>query len=176
MVGDLTRFYFVLFWACQPLQRQQVAATFSSSTEYTDRRGNDCLLGDIKNMQKNIDDIKAAFDRAAQVGETPVVTPKGLADAHATLYVNVVDALKNYTVTGGQEFGTVSEVAKRMGRSVNTKKDWLRRLEREGKLSRTIQGCPSKEGAKGDTLYHFAEVEEALRNVRKSYVASKRIG
>ena len=123
-----------------------------------------------------IDTIKAAFEKAAQVGETPVVTPKGLADSHATLYANLVDAWKSTQVTGGQEFGTVSELAKRLGRSVNTMKDWLRRLEWEGKLNRTIQGCPSKEGAKGDTLYHFAEVEEALRNVRKSYVASKRIG
>lgn len=124
----------------------------------------------------DINILKAAFDKAAQVGETPVVTPKGLADSQATLYTNLVEALKSTQMTGGQEFGTVSELAKRLGRSVNTVKDWLRRLECEGKLNRTIQGCPSKEGAKGDTLYHFAEVEEALRNVRKSYVASKRIG
>lgn len=124
----------------------------------------------------DIDTIKAAFERSAQVGESPIVTPKGLADSHATLYANLVEAWKHSQMTGGQEFGTVSEIAKRIGRSVNTMKDWLRRLERDGKLTRTIQGCPSREGAKGDTLYHFGEVEEALRNVRKSYVASKRIG
>lgn len=124
----------------------------------------------------DINTIKAAFERSAQVGETPVVTPKGLADSNATLYANLVEVLKHSQMTGGQEFGTVSEIAKRMGRSVNTMKDWLRRLERDGKLARTVQGCPSREGAKGDTLYHFAEVEEALRQVRKAYITAERNG
>lgn len=37
--------------------------------------------------------------------------------------------LKPRLATGGQEYGLASEYAKRIGRSLNTVKDWLRNLE-----------------------------------------------
>lgn len=79
--------------------------------------------------------------------------------------------IKPRLATGGQEYGLASEYAKRVGRSLNTVKDWLRNLEAKGMIH-PIQGAPSKPGAVGDTLYNFAEVDAALREVRKQNKAA----
>lgn len=115
----------------------------------------------------DIDGTKAAFLRAAG-GETssPVVTPNGLADFGVAFLSNLMAAIKPRLATGGQEYGLASEYAKRIGRSLNTVKDWLRNLEAKGMIH-PIQGAPSKPGAVGDTLYNFAEVDAALREIRK---------
>lgn len=131
----------------------------------------------IKNMRDNsiidIDGTKAAFLRAAG-GETssPVVTPNGLADFGVTFLSNLMAMLKPRLATGGQEYGLASEYAKRIGRSLNTVKDWLRNLEAKDMIH-PIQGAPSKPGAVGDTLYNFAEVDAALREVRKQNKEAK---
>ena len=44
-----------------------------------------------------------------------------------------------------------------------------RKLEEQG-LINPIQGAPEREGAKGDTLFSFAEVDAALREKRVAYV------
>ena len=85
---------------------------------------------------------------------------------------NLMAMLKPRLATGGQEYGLASEYAKRIGRSLNTVKDWLRNLEAKDMIH-PIQGAPSKPGAVGDTLYNFAEVDAALREVRKQNKEAK---
>ena len=81
----------------------------------------------------DIDSTKAAFLRAAG-GESssPVVTPNGLADFGVTFLSNLMAMIKPRLATGGQEYGLASEYAKRVGRSLNTVKDWLRNLYKPG--------------------------------------------
>lgn len=127
----------------------------------------------MENSTIDIDGTKAAFLRAAG-GETssPVVTPNGLADFGVAFLSNLMAAIKPRLATGGQEYGLASEYAKRIGRSLNTVKDWLRNLEAKDMIH-PIQGAPSKPGAVGDTLYNFAEVDAALREVRKQNKEAK---
>lgn len=115
-----------------------------------------------------------AYSQAVQIDSSPVATRSQLLGLGVTLEARIIERLCPFIMSAGQEYGTVSEIAKRFGRSVNTMKDWLRKLETDGKLPHTIQGCPSREGAKGDTLYHFGEVEKALQQVRKDYVTKSK--
>ena len=69
-------------------------------------------------------------------------------------------------------YGLASEYAKRVGRSLNTVKDWLRQLETMGMIH-PIEGAPSRPGAVGDTLYNFAEVDNALRTIRQRRLAQQ---
>ena len=91
----------------------------------------------------DIDGTKAAFLRAAG-GETssPVVTPNGLADFGVTFLSNLMAMLKPRLATGGQEYGLASEYTKRIGRSLNTVKDWLRNLEAKDMIH-PIQCAPN---------------------------------
>ena len=59
-----------------------------------------------------------------------------------TFLSNLMAMLKPRLATGGQEYGLASEYAKRIGRSLNTVKDWVRNLEAKGMIH-PIQGAPN---------------------------------
>ena len=117
--------------------------------------------------------IQAALTLAAGGSGKQIPSSDDLGSFGACLLANIENMLKRTPNTGGQQFGNATEVATRYGRSVNTVKVWLRKLEEQG-LINPIQGAPEREGAKGDTLYSFAEVDAALREKRVSYVESQK--
>lgn len=115
--------------------------------------------------------IHTALLQAAGGSGKQILSSDDMAGFGACLLANIESMLKSTPNTGGQQYGNATEVATRYGRSVNTVKVWLRKLEEQGAIH-PIQGAPEREGAKGDTLYSFAEVDEALREKRVAYVES----
>lgn len=133
----------------------------------------------IKYMLENIttaEALKQALRVAAGAeASSPVLTTNAFINMQACLWANLVELLDTWRRSPGsvgQEYGLVSEYAKRIGRNTNTVKDWVRNLEAKGMIH-PIQGAPSRPGAKGDTLYNFAEVDIALRAVRVENNKSK---
>ncbi len=98
-------------------------------------------------------------------GDKAVASTGEMARFGSCLLVNLMEHLKLQATPLQQAYGTVSEVAKLFGRNSNSMRDWLRKLESQGRIN-PIQGTPLREGAKGDTLYKFVEVEAALRQER----------
>ena len=124
-------------------------------------------------MLNNNDTIKAALTLAAGGSGKQIPSADDLGSFGACLLANIENLLKRTPNTGGQQFGNATEVATRYGRSVNTVKVWLRKLEEQGVIN-PIQGAPEREGAKGDTLFSFAEVDAALREKRVAYVETQK--
>lgn len=105
-------------------------------------------------------------------GDKAVTSTGEMARFGSCLLVNLIEQMRQQASPLQQAYGTVSEVAKLFGRNSNNMRDWLRKLESEGRIN-PIQGTPLREGAKGDTLYKFAEVEAALRKERMNNVKEK---
>ena len=120
---------------------------------------------------KNI--LQIALTQAAGGSGKQIPSAEDLGCFGACLLANIQNMLKSTPNTGGQQFGSATELATRYGRSVNTMKVWLRNLEKDGTI-KPIQGAPDREGAKGDTLYSFAEVDDALRVKRVDYVRQQK--
>lgn len=118
-------------------------------------------------------DIQTALTLAAGGTGKQIPSSDDLGSFGACLLANIENMLKRTPNTGGQQYGSATELATRYGRSANTVKVWLRNLEKEGAIN-PIQGAPDREGAKGDTLYCFTEVDEALREKRVDYVGKQK--
>lgn len=117
-------------------------------------------------MGINVDELKESFLRSMD-GDKPIVSSREMANLFVCFLENLVKELILLPAPLQQAYGTVSEVAKVYGRNANNMRDWLRKLESQGRIN-PVQGTPLREGAKGDTLYKFAEVEAALRKEREN--------
>lgn len=122
------------------------------------------LVGIPLNAGLSPDYIRESFLRSMG-GEKAIASTGEIANFGTCLLVNLRQLLKEQTSPINQAYGTTGEVAKYFGRNVNSMRDWLRKLESQGRIN-PIQGAPLREGAKGDTLYKFVEVESALREER----------
>lgn len=122
------------------------------------------LVGIPLNAGLSPDYIRESFLRSMG-GEKPIASTGDMANFGTCFFVNLRQLLKEQTPHREQAFGTTGEIAKYFGRNPNSIRDWLRKLENQGRIN-PIQGTPLREGAKGDTLYKFAEVEAALREER----------
>lgn len=111
-----------------------------------------------------IDERKESLLRSMN-GSKQIVSTDDLASFGTCLTSQLLDLFREQTLPINQAYGTTGEVAKYFGRNTNSMRDWLRKLENQGRIN-PIQGTPLREGAKGDTLYKFAEVESALREER----------
>lgn len=109
-----------------------------------------------------------ALTQAAGGSGKQIPSSDDLGKFGACLLANIESMLKSTPNTGGQQYGLASELATRYGRSLNTIKVWLKQLEEDGVI-KPLQGAPAREGAKGDTLYSFTEVDAALRDKRTAY-------
>ncbi len=126
----------------------------------------------IENTERFIEAMTIA---AGADASSPVIGTAAYIKMQGCFWANLRALLDDWRRTPGavgQEYGLASEYAKRIGRSLNTVKDWLRNLEAKDMIH-PIQGAPSKPGAVGDTLYNFAEVDAALREVRKQNKEAK---
>ena len=83
----------------------------------------------------------------------------------------IISRLTDCPTLGGRVYARKNELEARYGVSPNTMKDWLNTLERQGSI-KPIQGAPGN-GAEGDTLYKIAEVDAALQERRRAYLARK---
>lgn len=83
----------------------------------------------------------------------------------------IISRLTDSPTLGGRVYARKNELEARYGVSPNTMKDWLNTLERQGSI-KPIQGAPGN-GAEGDTLYKIAEVDAALQERRRAYLARK---
>lgn len=126
----------------------------------------------------NSEALKDALSFAAGADSaSPVLTTAAYINMQTCFWANLsalLDDWRHAPGAGGQQFGLASEYAKRVGRSLNTVKDWLRNLESKGMIH-PLQGAPGKPGAVGDTLYNFVEVDAALREIRKQNKETKSI-
>lgn len=111
-----------------------------------------------------VDEVKAHL-LLSMGGENAVPLKSDMVNFGHCLLVNIQQLLREQTAPLNQAYGTTGEVAKYFGRNTNSMRDWLRKLENQGRIN-PIQGTPLREGAKGDTLYKFSEVESALREER----------
>lgn len=118
----------------------------------------------------NIDEVTAALIMAAGGQDKHVIGAEQLARVGTCLFVLIKGELQRTPHIGGQQYGSVTQLATRYGKSVNTLKVWARQLEADGMI-KPLQGAPDREGAKGDTLYSFAEFDEALRERRERWNA-----
>lgn len=128
-------------------------------------------LTDFTMSQSNSNYMTALLLAAGGSGKQ-ILSSDDMAGFGACLLANIESMLKRSPYMGGQQYGSATELATRYGRSVNTVKVWLRKLEAQGEIH-PIQGAPEREGAKGDTLYSFVEVDEALRKKRMAYVENQ---
>lgn len=128
----------------------------------------------INTTTLNADALQKALTIAAGDAITsPVLTTEAYIRRQTCFWSNLIamlDTWRHTPGTGIQVYGLASEYAKRVGRSLNTIKDWLRNLEYKGMIH-PIEGAPSKPGAVGDTLYNFIEVDNALREIRQQRLA-----
>ena len=83
----------------------------------------------------------------------------------------IISRLSDCPTLGGRVYARRKELQTRYDVSANTMRDWLNTLEAEGVIH-PIQGAPSN-GAEGDTLYKIAEVDAALQERRRAYLARK---
>lgn len=83
----------------------------------------------------------------------------------------IISRLTDCPTLGGRVYARRKELQTRYDVSANTMRDWLNTLEADG-LIHPIQGAPSN-GAEGDTLYKIAEVDAALQERRRAYLARK---
>ncbi|MBR4309415.1 MAG: hypothetical protein IKT79_00130 [Akkermansia sp.] len=83
----------------------------------------------------------------------------------------IISRLSECPTLGGRVYARRKELQMRYDVSANTMRDWLNTLEAEGVIH-PIQGAPSN-GAEGDTLYKIAEVDAALQERRRAYLARK---
>lgn len=112
---------------------------------------------------------KALIIAAGDAINSPVLTTEAYIRMQTCFWANLVAMLDAWRYTPGsgvQVYGLAIEYARRVGRSLNTIKDWLRNLEAKGMIH-PIEGSPSRPGAIGDTLYNFVEVDNALREIRQ---------
>lgn len=120
-----------------------------------------------------IDTDKLTHSFLCSMGGDKAVTSTGeMAKFGSCLVVNMLEYLKQQVMPTQQAYGTASEIAKFLGRNVNSIRDWLRKLENQGRI-KPIQGAPLRDGAVGDTLYKFVEVEKALRQERINFRKEK---
>ena len=84
----------------------------------------------------------------------------------------IISRLTDCPTLGGRVYARRKELQTRYDVSDNTMKDWLNTLEAAGQIH-PIQGVPARPGAKGDTLYKIAEVDAALQERRRAYLARK---
>ena len=83
----------------------------------------------------------------------------------------IISRLTDCPTLGGRVYARRKELQTRYDVSATTMRDWLNTLEADG-LIHPIQGAPSN-GAEGDTLYKIAEVDAALQERRRAYLARK---
>ena len=113
--------------------------------------------------------IKALFLEAAGGIENHVIGAEQLANTMTCLLMLFRDKLQVTPKPFEQMYGSVTQLATRYGKSVNTLKVWARQLEAEG-LINPLEGAPEREGARGDTIYSFEEFDAALRERRKAKI------
>lgn len=127
-------------------------------------------------IYQNTEALKNALIAAAGNSiHSPVLSTEAYIKMQCCFWANLsalLNAWRTETGAGIQIYGLASEYAKRVGRSLNTVKDWLRQLEAMG-MNQPIEGAPSRPGAVGDTLYNFAEVDNALRTIRQQRLDQK---
>lgn len=83
----------------------------------------------------------------------------------------IISRLTDSPTLGGRVYARKNELVARYGVSPNTMTDWLNTLESAGVIH-PIQGAPGN-GSSGDTLYKIAEVDTALQERRRAYLARK---
>ena len=99
------------------------------------------------------------------------LTPQDGANMIGFAMDEIVRRLSECPTLGGRVYARRKELQTRYDVSANTMRDWLNTLEAEG-LIHPIQGAPGN-GADGDTLYKIAEVDAALQERRRAYLARK---
>ena len=106
-------------------------------------------------IYQNTEALKNALISAAGNSiHSPVLSTEAYIKMQCCFWANLsalLNAWRTETGAGIQIYGLASEYAKRVGRSLNTVKDWLRQLEAMGMIH-PIEGAPSRPGAVGDTL------------------------
>ena len=83
----------------------------------------------------------------------------------------IISRLTDSPTLGGRVYARKNELQARYGVSSNTMRDWLDTLEKQGRIH-PLQGSPGN-GKDGDVLYHIAEVDAALKDRRRAYLARK---
>lgn len=114
------------------------------------------------------DVIKSALLTAAGGKDQHIIGAEQLANAIAYLLELFKAELQSAQHASAQQYGSITQLATRYGKSVNTLKVWARQLEAEGAI-KPLQGAPNKAEAKGDAMYSFAEFDKALRERRKQW-------
>lgn len=99
------------------------------------------------------------------------LTPQDGAKMFGLAVDTIIARLSDCPTLGGRVYARRKELQTRYDVSANTMRDWLNTLEAEGVIH-PIQGAPSN-GAEGDTLYKIAEVDAALQERRRAYLARK---
>lgn len=83
----------------------------------------------------------------------------------------IISRLSDCPTLGGRVYARRKELQKRYDVSANTMRDWLNTLESDGVIH-PIQGAPGN-GSEGDVMYNIAEVDAALQERRRAYLARK---
>lgn len=99
------------------------------------------------------------------------LTPGDAANMMGYLVDTIISRLSDCPTLGGRVYARKNELQVRYGVSSNTMRDWLDTLEKQG-LIHPLQGAPGN-GKEGDTLYKIAEVDAALQERRRAYLARK---
>lgn len=99
------------------------------------------------------------------------LTPQDGANMMGLAVDTIISRLTDCPTLGGRVYARKNELVARYGVSPNTMTDWLNTLESAGVIH-PIQGAPGN-GSSGDTLYKIAEVDAALQERRRAYLARK---